>query len=84
MLSRASGRSGGEIIEAFLQQDAGHRVNHLALQPDLDRGGPVVLAVLGFDRDDRMNKLMHEDTENVFRLRKIGTNEDFEMLIGRR
>ena len=76
--------SGGKLIEAFLQQDAGHRVNHLALQPDLDRSGPVEFAVFGFDRHHGMNKLMHEDAENFFRLREIGANEDFEMLIDRR
>ena len=57
-------KRGGEIIEALLQQDAGHGMNHLALQPDLNRRVPIFLAVLGIDRDDGMDKLMDEDAEN--------------------
>ena len=73
---------GREIIQALLQQDAGHGMNHFALQPDLNRSGPIVLAVLGVDRDDGMNQLMHEDAENLSRLVEIGADENLEMLIG--
>jgi hypothetical protein len=73
--------SGGKLIEALLQQNAGHRMNHLALQPDLDRSGPVDFAVFGIDRDHGMNKLMHQYTEHVFRFGQVSTDENFEMLI---
>ena len=50
-----------EIIEALLQQFTGQGMNHLPLQPDLERSGPVMLAVPGIDRHHGMNKFMHED-----------------------
>jgi len=31
-----------------------------------------------------MDKLMHEDAENLFRLREISANENLEMIIARR
>ena len=74
---------GGEIIQPFLEQNAGHSVNHLAFQTDLDRGGPVMLAVLGVDRNDGMNQLMYEDTQHLSGLIEIGADENLEMFISR-
>ena len=74
----------GEIIEALLQQFAGQGVNHLPLQPDLNRRFPILLTVLGVDRGDGMDQFMHQDAENLFRLRQVRANENFEMLIGGR
>jgi hypothetical protein len=74
--------SGGQVFEALVEQDSGQGMHHLALQTDLDRSGPVELAVLGFDRHHDMNQLMHEDAEDFDRLGEIGADEDFKVTIG--
>src|SRR5271170_7051139 len=74
--------SSGKVFETLLQQDTGQGMNHLALQSDFDRSGPVELAVFGIDRHHDMNEFMHEDAKTFDRLRLIRSNEDFEMVIG--
>ena len=81
---RQGAEGSGEIIKALLQQFPRQRMNHLALQSDLERSGPVMLTVAGIDRHHGMNQFMHQDAKNLFRLREIGANEYLEMLIGGR
>ena len=38
--------------------------------------------MLGVDRDDRMNQLMHEGLRYLFRLIEISADKNLEMLVG--